>query len=130
MTDIPAQLAVDEVLAEIAGMMSAHVDNWPSPKKLSTAISLIDKTLAAALAVVPVCRLCGAPSPAGDPCARCEQAGDHIPVDALLQWIEDAWPANSLTVFNQGVVRGFEIIRAQLREGHIQRYAASKAEAS
>ncbi len=30
-------------------MMSAHVDNWPNPKKLSTAISLIDKTLHAAL---------------------------------------------------------------------------------
>lgn len=37
----------EKLLAEIAEMMSAHVENWPAPKKIRTAISLIDKTLAA-----------------------------------------------------------------------------------
>ncbi len=37
-------------LAQIDDMMSAHVENWPAPKRLSTAISLIGKTLAASLA--------------------------------------------------------------------------------
>jgi hypothetical protein len=37
-------------LKEIADMMGKHVTNWPNPKRLSTAIKLIDKTLAAAMA--------------------------------------------------------------------------------
>lgn len=35
-------------LNNICEMMQKHVDNWPNPKKLSTAIALIDKTLMAA----------------------------------------------------------------------------------
>lgn len=36
-------------LAAIRDMMSVHVDNWPEPKKFSTALKLIDKTLTAAI---------------------------------------------------------------------------------
>jgi hypothetical protein len=32
-------------LTDIADMMANHVDNWPAPKKLKTAIALIGKTL-------------------------------------------------------------------------------------
>lgn len=38
-----------KVLADIAAMMSEHVENWPNPRRISTALALIDKTLAAAL---------------------------------------------------------------------------------
>ena len=34
-----------KVIDAIAAMMAKVVDNWPAPKKLSTAIKLIDKTL-------------------------------------------------------------------------------------
>jgi hypothetical protein len=37
-----------ETLQAIGEMMRKHVTNWPEPKKVSTAIALIDKTLAAA----------------------------------------------------------------------------------
>ena len=51
-----------ELLADISDMMANHVDNWPSPKKLKTAIALIDKTLRAsrdeATAATELARLC------------------------------------------------------------------------
>lgn len=34
-----------ELLADIAAMMSEFVDNWPQPKKVSTALALIAKTM-------------------------------------------------------------------------------------
>jgi hypothetical protein len=34
-----------ELLNDIAVMMSEFVDNWPQPKKVSTALALIAKTL-------------------------------------------------------------------------------------
>lgn len=37
------------LLNDIAAMMSEFVDNWPQPKKVSTALALIAKTLRAAL---------------------------------------------------------------------------------
>jgi hypothetical protein len=37
------------VLDDIAMMMSKHVKNWPEPKRVKTAIALIDKTLTFAL---------------------------------------------------------------------------------
>ena len=40
---------VERVLADIASMMSQHVENWPYPRKIDTAIALISKTLDAAL---------------------------------------------------------------------------------
>lgn len=42
-----------ETLAQIAAMMDRHVTNWPAPKKVKTALALIDKTLAAALTPTP-----------------------------------------------------------------------------
>lgn len=39
----------EEVLNDIAAMMSEFVDNWPQPKKLSTALALIAKTMRVAL---------------------------------------------------------------------------------
>ena len=39
----------DELLNDIAVMMSEFVDNWPQPKKVSTALALISKTLRTAL---------------------------------------------------------------------------------
>ena len=37
------------VLNDIAAMMSEFVDNWPEPKKVSTALALVAKTIRAAL---------------------------------------------------------------------------------
>jgi hypothetical protein len=39
----------DDVLHQIAVMMSEFVDNWPQPKRIDTAIALIAKTMRAAL---------------------------------------------------------------------------------
>jgi hypothetical protein len=39
----------DELLNDIAVMMSEFVDNWPQPKKVKTALALVAKTLRAAL---------------------------------------------------------------------------------
>lgn len=41
------QPAEDLVLGQIAEMMDEFIDNWPEPKKVSTAIKLIAKTLRA-----------------------------------------------------------------------------------
>lgn len=38
-----------EILDDIANMMTEFVDNWPNPKKVSTALALIAKTMRAAL---------------------------------------------------------------------------------
>ncbi len=57
-----------------------------------------------------------------------ERDGGLVPVSALLAWIEECWPEGSGSAFNQGVVRGFEIIKAQLEQGHIQRFALTIAE--
>ena len=38
-----------ETLDAIAAMMSEFVDNWPQPKKISTALALIAKTIRVAL---------------------------------------------------------------------------------
>lgn len=40
----------ERILSVIAEMMNCHVENWPSLRKVETAIVLVDKTLAAALA--------------------------------------------------------------------------------
>jgi hypothetical protein len=37
------------LLGDIADMMTEFVDNWPNPKKVSTALALIAKTMRAAL---------------------------------------------------------------------------------
>lgn len=50
---------------------------------------------------------------------------DTISSEKLLQWLNMNWPTGSGSDFNQGVVRGFEIIKAQLERGHIQRYCAA-----
>src|SRR3546814_2073868 len=42
-------------------MMQQHVDNWPNPKKLTTAIALIDKTLKAAIAAMQAATAPAAP---------------------------------------------------------------------
>ena len=39
------------MLASVAAMMGKHVENWPNPKRMKTAIALIDKTLAASVAI-------------------------------------------------------------------------------
>ena len=38
------QIERAELLADISDMMANHVENWPSPKRLKTAVALIDKT--------------------------------------------------------------------------------------
>lgn len=38
-----------ETLSDIAVMMSEFVENWPAPKKVSTALALIAKTMRVAL---------------------------------------------------------------------------------
>lgn len=43
----------EAVLDDIAVMMSEFVDNWPQPKRVSTALALIAKTLRAALSAMP-----------------------------------------------------------------------------
>jgi hypothetical protein len=53
------------LLNDIAVMMSEFVDNWPNPKRVSTALKLIAKTLLAALGPsrhcqVPDCAVCEA----------------------------------------------------------------------
>lgn len=57
--------------------------------------------------------------------SRPSGAGEAIPVAGMLHWIKTCWPVGSGSDFNQGVVRGFEIIQAQLEHGHIQRYCAA-----
>lgn len=37
---------------------------------------------------------------------------------SAVAWLEAAWPNGSGSDFNQGVVRGFEIIKAQIEAGH------------
>src|SRR3546814_11801884 len=49
------------ILNNICEMMQQHVDNWPNPKKLTTAIALIDKTLKAAIAAMQAATAHAAP---------------------------------------------------------------------
>ena len=39
----------ENLLSDLAIMMSKHVENWPEPKRFSTAIALLDKILSEAL---------------------------------------------------------------------------------
>lgn len=52
---------------------------------------------------------------------------DAVRVVDLIAWIDACWPKFGDSTFNQGVVRGFEILRAQLAHGHIQKWCAAKA---
>lgn len=52
-TETPAQ-AEAQLLADIAAMMGEFVDNWPQPKRVSTALKLIAKTIRTLLDPEPV----------------------------------------------------------------------------
>lgn len=46
---VPVGIPSEDVLLDISVMMTEFVDNWPEPKRISTALALIAKTLRAAL---------------------------------------------------------------------------------
>jgi hypothetical protein len=58
-----------QLLNDIAVMMGEFVDNWPNPKKVSTALALIAKTIRASLGC-PICGGKGAFSSVDDFCER------------------------------------------------------------
>ncbi|RDC59745.1 hypothetical protein HME9302_00940 [Alteripontixanthobacter maritimus] len=47
----------------------------------------------------------------------------------MLDWLSATWPAGSGSDFNQGVVRGYQIVQAQLRYGHVTRNILSQRDA-
>jgi hypothetical protein len=82
----------DNFLTDLADMMNNHVDNWPSFKKLKTAIALIDKTLQASRDEARLCvpraeydRVVEANGILED---ALQEAGDDYPGSSMQEWCQ------------------------------------------
>ncbi len=72
------QSEIQSALSDISDMMNTIVDNWPVPRKLSTAVALVNKTLASMVSFDELARREAAAHAAGEAKGRADERADVV----------------------------------------------------